>query len=204
MPGFRLLPAYYRNFAVAIWLEFWPRTSGLRTTIYTLMTTHTYGAGRRADEGSVASSSCCEESGVEKAGVKATAAVRPGWEARLHTNNRELYSRQFLYHTMGKLGSGGRGRMGWHNHVPPFFLQRWLPDGPALHTCPVPTKRSFEHHSPLLSDIHLPPHQHLLSPLITSSHTCMFPPNRSPSEATHTNYHTLYPNPSRLPLPQCH
>jgi len=55
-----------------------------------------YQAGRRADEGSVASSSCREEPGVEKAGAEGTAAVRPKPEARVHTDNRELYSGQFL------------------------------------------------------------------------------------------------------------
>lgn len=112
MPGFRLLLAYYRNFIEAIWLEFWPRTSGRRTTVYTL-TGHMYQAGRRADAGSAASSSCCEEPGVEKAGAEATAAVRPRPEARVHTDNRGLSSRQLLYHTTESSASRGQSPTGW-------------------------------------------------------------------------------------------
>lgn len=89
---------------MAIWLEFRPRTNGLRTTIYTL-SRHRHQAGRRADEGSVAPSSCREEPGEEKPGAEATAAVGPRPEARVHTNNRELYSGQFLYHTTERSGS---------------------------------------------------------------------------------------------------
>lgn len=101
MPGFRFLLAYYRNFIVAIWLEIWPKTRGLRTTIYTL-TRHMYSVGRRADEGSVASSSCCEEPGVEKAGVEATAAVGPGSKLA-HKQQRALLMALSLPH-YGEVG----------------------------------------------------------------------------------------------------
>lgn len=103
---------------------------------------------------------------MEKAGAEATVAVGPRPEARVHTNNRELCSGQFVYHTTERSGSRGQGPP--PIRVPTFLLQKWLPDGLALCCCQVLTGKYLARPPSLLSYIHRPLQWCLLSSLTTS------------------------------------
>lgn len=94
-------------------------------------------------------------------------------------------------HPITGLPSFCRGgyQMTWHHAPPAQFAQK----GPLSTTLPF-----------LAIFIYLP-QQCLLSSLTTTSHICVFPPNRASSEATHTNYHNCTQiHTSRLSLPHCH
>ena len=152
--------------------------------MYTL-TGHMDRARRRADEGAAASSSCCEEPGVEKAGVRQLQQPGPGPElARVPTT--ESFTQGNPSSTLGDVRVEGAKA--------PTPRARCLPRAEEVTRGPAPrcpralTEKCGKHH-PSLPGPPLPPRHSVRHLPFPTRHT----------GPAHGNYRRLRPNTSGRP-----